>query len=73
MEDFQNATGQDSNSYFVNPYLGDGNNFFAFFSLNDNSPAINNGYIHQYIGEWDALGNKRISDYYVDIGAIEIE
>ncbi len=73
LKDFQDATGQDSNSFFINPNLGSSNDFYGFFNLNDNSKAINNGFIHQYIGDIDASGNIRVYDNNIDIGAIERE
>lgn len=70
--DYQNSSGQDSNSFFddplfINPIIGNP-------GLNIDSPAIDKGdnLNQDVIGLKDYFGNDRVINGVIDIGAVEL-
>ena len=71
--DFQNSSGQDSNSFFEDPLFINPINRNP--GLKSNSVAIDKGYSlsQDIIGLKDYFGNDRLKNGIVDIGAVEID
>lgn len=64
----------NENPLFINPSNGSGNNYngiFANWSLQANSPCINAGDTTYLVAATDIIGNPRIFEEIIDIGAYE--
>ncbi|MFZ1289893.1 MAG: choice-of-anchor Q domain-containing protein [Melioribacteraceae bacterium] len=71
-ENYKTVSGQEENSIYTNPMLVDPNN--DNYKLAKNSPAIDFGKIIESTvhGEFDYLGNTRITNKKIDVGALEV-
>ncbi len=77
-DEFREGNIIDKDPLFVNPSPGTGLDYdgeLYDWSLQDESPAVNNGYALSLeangLSEYDAFGNSRIFGNKIDIGAIE--